>query len=1494
MTNSTQNTLFENFTNQYSLSKTLRFELKPVGKTNELIRQVKSEQNFDSPLAPLILEDENREQAYKTTKQLIDNLHRVFLNFALDKTNITDELEEALLTGTEGKEDSLKDFFLVYKKDSKDKKLLSIQKALATTLIKILDSSAPKFLQTLKQQTQHIQTLKEQDYSAKKELENQRKKVAEDIKQCDKSKEQLLQELREKRTELDKQISKKERAIKEYDKALKFKFEKYGNLYDKTQNTFTLLRLFYAQDEEATRTIAEFDGFNSYFTGFNENRANVYNIKGDGADDKWHFLSTSIAHRLFEQNLKFHCDNILQWDKLQSTLEKHQDTLKEKNWDWHTKLQEIEQQLNFTNQDFFSIENFINHFYQQGIDGYNKILGGLPAQENQEKQQGINELLNLTRQQATGTRQEFPPMQELYKQILSDREQNFIEVYEDNNDMLEAIDQWVKAEEKILNNLTQNNQKDGSLSFNELLNNSEEAVYVSKQNLQLFSKDITGDWNAIENWYLQGFEKNTERKKEAQKNLYTLQSLEGSFAQEREPAKDDNTKNSKRENFYQQYVKTADTNNRPWLSNEKITANNILRSFFQAKCEALIKNLATHKKNYQDSSTRLKETAKQQALNKEDKKLIKLYLDSSLDLFRFLRSLTVREKDLKNEEQNSLWKSTLNRLIENSDITNIYNKTRNFLTKKDFSKKKFKLNFQNPTLANGWDANKEKENTAILLRKNGQFFLALMDKKHNTIFENTTEYKHSKAIEKKQAEIIELQTKLAKKKEGSKAYQEELDKLDILENALMELELIKEQGEQFEKISYKLLPGVNKMLPKVFFAKSNIDFFAPSPELKEKYDKGLHKKGDNFDLKFCHQLIDFFKSSINKHPEWGTVFEWNFSKTSTYQDISGFYREVEAQGYKISFSNVSKAYIQKMVEEEKLYLFKIYNKDFSTNKKQKGTDNIHTMYWKALFEEENLKNVVAKLNGEAEIFYRKASLNYSEEKRTKGHHADELAEKFTYPIIKDKRYSEDKILFHCPITLNFKATGTSFINQRINEFLQNKSDVNIIGIDRGERNLLYFTVINQQGNILDQGSWNIITNSYKKGGKTITKPNDYHAKLDAKEKERAGARENWEAIENIKELKAGYLSQVVHQLSQLILKHNAIVVLEDLNFGFKRGRFKVEKQIYQKFEKALIDKLNYLVNKKEQDSSKAGHCLKGFQLANQFESFQKLGTQSGILFYITASYTSKTDPITGYMRSLYPKYQDAKQAQEFFGKFESVIFNGKSFEFTYNLKNMKGITGGNEDSKEFDETKLDKNWTIDSKVERSRYDQKTKKHQSANTNEELKKLFEKENIALTQGQNLQDMICNKTQTEHFQESRFFGKLISHFNRLLDMRVTDNSKATIIEKDEKAGIYFTQYIHNAESDFILSPVAPFYDSRKLKDINPSKAPLPQDSDANGAYNIARKGIMILQKINNAEPDKDGKLKVKLAIKKTDWQNFAQDENRVAQQTQKWTEVISKSQ
>ena len=188
-----------------------------------------------------------------------------------------------------------------------------------------------------------------------------------------------------------------------------------------------------------------------------------------------------------------------------------------------------------------------------------------------------------------------------------------------------------------------------------------------------------------------------------------------------------------------------------------------------------------------------------------------------------------------------------------NEFTLLYNKVRNYLTKKPYSTEKVKLNFENSTLLNGWDLNKESDNTSVLLRKDGLYYLGIMDKKSNKIFTPKE---------------------------------------------------IKSDGDCFEKMVYKLLPGPNKMLPKVFFAASRINEFSPSDEILEIRKKETFKKGPNFKPEDLHKWIDFMKESIGKNKDWQD-FDFNFSDTLSYEDISKFYRDVEHQGYKVSFVNVS-------------------------------------------------------------------------------------------------------------------------------------------------------------------------------------------------------------------------------------------------------------------------------------------------------------------------------------------------------------------------------------------------------------------------------------------------------------------------------------------------------------------------------------------------------------------------------------------------------------
>lgn len=533
--------------------------------------------------------------------------------------------------------------------------------------------------------------------------------------------------------------------------------------------------------------------------------------------------------------------------------------------------------------------------------------------------------------------------------------------------------------------------------------------------------------------------------------------------------------------------------------------------------------------------------------------------------------------------------------------------------------------------------------------------------------------------------------------------------------------------------------------------------------------------------------------------------------------------------------NVSVAYIDKLVNEGEMYLFQIYNKDFSEY--SKGTPNMHTLYWKALFDDRNLVDMVYKLNGQAELFYRKKSLDSirpthpaNQPIKNKNKNNKKKESLFEYDLVKDRRYTVDKFMFHVPITMNFKNAGLEKINQQVREYLQQADDTHIIGIDRGERHLLYLVVIDMHGNIKEQFSLNEIVNECS--GNTYH--TNYHALLDAREEERLNARRSWQTIESIKELKEGYLSQVIHRITQLMVKYHAIVVLEDLSMGFMRGRQKVEKQVYQKFEKMLIDKLNYLVDKKV-DVSQPGGLLNAYQLTNKFESFQSSEKQSGFVFYIPAWNTSKIDPVTGFVNLLDTRYQNVEKARAFFSKFDAIRYNKDKdwFEFGVDYDNFNKKAEGTM-------TK----WTLCTQGVRICTFRNAEKNSQWDTQEvdlttEMKSLFGQSQIDVNG--NLKEAICSQS------DKTFFMRLLHLLKLMLQMR---NS------------------ITGTEIDYLVSPVADgngnFYDSRKCDST------LPKNADANGAYNIARKGLMLLRQMKTADNLTD----VKFDMTNRTWLKFAQ--------------------
>lgn len=1242
---------FDELTGLYSLSKTLRFELKPIGKTLENIER-----------KGLIAQDEKRAEEYEKIKKIIDEYHKAFIKMCLYNYSLKVTSDECY--------DSLEEYLSLANKS---------------------------------------QRTEAEDKAFGKIKENLRKQIVGAFKAG----------------------------------------ASYGDLFKKELIQKHLPA--FVTDADEKQMVENFKTFTTYFTGFHDNRKNMYS-----EEEK----STAIAYRLIHENLPMFIDNIKSFSKIKDSV------VAEHFVDITNAFSEY---LNVENiEEMFQLDYFSDTLTQEQIDAYNSIIGGR-IEEGSSEVKGINQYVNIYNQQQKDKRNRLPMLKPLYKMILSDhvgiswRDNDFA----NDEEMLNAINETCEALKEVLIGDTDSSLRNILLHIGDY---DTEHIYIANDlGLTDISQQIFGQYDVY----------TTAIKAE-------LRSMVKPSAKERKDTE-------LFEERINKLFKTAKSFSIAYL-NSHVDSEKTIESYYSqlgaySRDDEQKINIFAQIEMAQIAAADILSGKYTGQLNQSEEAttLIKNLMDSYKVVQHFIKPLLGNgdEADKDNEFDAKL-RAVWNEL---DIITPLYNKVRNWLTRKPYSTEKIKLNFENAQLLGGWDVNKEPDCTSVLLRKDGLYYLAIMDKHNNRVLN-----------------INELPC----------------------------------DGDCYEKMDYKqmALPmGLGAFVRKCFGSAKALGWQCPAKFLN-KEGKIIIKDEEAKDV--LPELIDCYKDFLNIYEKDGFKYknyDFKFRPSTEYEKLSAFFAEVPSQGYKCSFRKVSSAYIRQLVDEGKLYLFQIWNKDFSEY--SKGTPNMHTLYWNMLFDERNLADTVYKLNGQAEVFYRKRSLELDKTAIHRANHPianknSQNAKKescFDYDIIKNRRYTMDKFQFHVPITINFKATGNDNINANVLDVIRHNGIEHIIGIDRGERHLLYLSLIDLKGNIVKQMTLNDIVNEYK--GNTYT--TNYKDLLAAREGNRTDARRNWQKIETIKELKEGYLSQVVHIISKMMVEYKAIVVLEDLNMKlFGRSRQKIERNVYQQFETKLLEKLRYSVNK-QIDSTQVGGLLHAYQFVCGPDASKRVTKQNGCLFYIPAWNTSKIDPVTGFVNLFDTRYENAEKTRLFFSNFDSIRYNSEKdwFEFSFDYNNFTKKAEGTR-------TK----WTLCTQGTRIKTFRNPAKNHNWDNEEiiltdEFKGIFAEADIDING--NLKESICTLTDKKYLEPLMHLMKL------MLQMR---NS------------------ITNSEVDYLVSPVADcngtFYDSRTCTDS------LPKDADANGAYNIARKGLWAIQKIHETADDE----RPSLAITNKEWLQFAQ--------------------
>ncbi len=1306
--------VWDEFTGKYELSKTLRFELKPIGETAQML------QDND-----VFEKDRIRKEKYENIKPWFDRLHREF---------VKDALSDISLSGLEKYIEKLNTFLKEPKNKTVKDNFEREEKRLRVEITDLFDKKA-------KQWGENLYPEFEMKPSVNMFFE-------EDV------------------------------------------FEVLKKRYGKEKETFVI-----DENGKEISLFGDWKGFTGYFTKFFETRKNFY--KSDGT-------STAIATRIINQNLRRFCANLFDFEVNKKKID----------------FSEVEEKFDCKCQDVFRIEFYNKCVLQDGIDLYNKILGG-ETRENGEKLRGINEMINEYRQNNKGEKPHF--LKKLDKQILGEKEKMAIGIPDDNALLAELKSFYEAAEEKtsLLKTL-----------IADFVKNNDEyelgKVYLSKEALNTISHKWTAN--------AETFEKTIFETLKLHKAEYDALHLpKDPKLEETEDGisfpsfiKMDHVKAAldKKEaaEWRARYYKDEENDKDGMLSGTETGWEQFL----------LILNFeffSLFSKEVADEETGKTKTIgydiykilfKQLLGNKNfvvdlgSKAIIKDFSDNVKWIYQMGKYLAVEKKrawldkyDLcdrfyVNPETGYLkyYDGAFEKLVKK------YDRFRNYLTKKAYGEKKWKLNFENPTLADGFDKNKESDNYAVILRKNNEYYLALMKRGSNKIFDDR-------------------------------------NKPEMCSDP---------DAGAFEKMIYKQIADASKDIHNlVMMPDGKVQRFTKL-ENKEKYwtkeiieiKKKKSYAKDNFDRKDFETFVDYMKECAKGY--WPD-FLFQFTPTKNYRTIKDFTDEISYAGYKISFESVSEEYITKMNEEKKLYLFQIKNKDWNLKDgKQKTTlKNLQSLYFEHLFSVENIsKKFPFKLNGQAEIFFRPKTS--TEKLGTK-------MDKNGKTVVNHRRFAEDKMFFHCPMTMNRGKNDGFYFNRQINNFLAENPDIHVIGVDRGEKHLAYYSVVNQKQEILESRSLNIIN------GK------NYQEILKNREDLRRMERQSWNDVESIKDLKKGYVSQVVRVLADLIIRYNAIVVLEDLNMRFKQVRGGIERSVYQQLEKALINKLNFLVEKNEMDPSKAGNLLKAYQLTAPFTTFREMGKQTGLMFYTQAEYTSTTDPLTGFRKNVYisnsASQEKIKSAIE---KFEKIGWDGKgqSYFFTYNPIAFV--------EPKYKEKTFSKEWTIYANVLRLRRERDKLNHwisTPVNPNKMLEEIFDAWKFENPKAEDMKEEILRKIEDKELiggkkidgRKRSFEHAFIYAFNQILNIR---NSSS----KDDV--------------DFIVSPVPPRfatnngYGSAQFLEFgkkiiggeNQTKEEILKDfnGDANGAYNIARKGIMILERIKK-NPEKP-----ELWISKKQWDEW----------------------
>lgn len=1010
---------------------------------------------------------------------------------------------------------------------------------------------------------------------------------------------------------------------------------------------------------------------------------------------------------------------------------------------------------------------------QKGINQYNETIGDSFSEKGEIIRYGLNHYINEWNQKNPDSR--MPKLQKLKKQILSVAEPAFrIDVIDNEKELQETIKNIRAAEVRYSGKL-----KDILENLNYTNTYIHDGVLVKAAGRENLAKMITGEWN----FFREQIREREERR------------IRDEYLQKKNRIKTKLTKKDEKQ--------IEDTVSKGMYS--LVALNKMLgeeKTSIESKLlDEYVKNRSEREKHYTVVAN-ADFMSKESLPTSDEIKIIQNYLDKVIQMTHIIRCL---DADAQNEKVDLVFLEDAAELEDDKTlIVTGYNLIRNFLTKKrekTAKEKAVQLCFGRPAhFEQKWNnkqAGKFGNVDAALLEENGKFYYIVPAAKNESKlnFPVTDEPQAGRCYN-----YLSTQKAIG----FAKAFA----KFTIKSPEAM-------SGYAKSEEPFEISVGNQKM--------------TVSKKMYDSYEAKTFRDSEEEKIK----LIDYAKEFLQKHGSYNT-YDWSeLRESKDYVNYGEFCSEVDSIAFRVVNRYISKDLVDDAVLRGDLYMFEITSQDMYKDKNR--MKNIMALRFHAIMEGMKTGNKSIIINNAPQIRYRPQIIEaedkhpagsklvnkkttdgktipsdiylelcdfYNGRKSSLSPEASLYNERVSVKVsdrehIKDKHYTAEKFLITLSYTMNKNVASNTSV-YKLNEMIRNEikeNGCNIMSVIRGIDNLLYYAVIDENGNKIEAGDLNVVGDT------------DFNEMLSVVSKQRYIDQKNWKYEKKVAELKDTYLGQACRKIASIAVKNNAVIVIDKINENTKRKNAAFDNNVYRKFEDALVNTLsNYYDRSIKADEP--GGISNPLQLCvNEDNNFQ-----NGILFYTYDAFTKNICMDTGFINLLNTFNVKTVAAKlGFLKKMDGIYYDSDRQEFVFEFAWGKlGSVLKEEEAALY--TGLDKNWKVRTHLTRYKRDRESGKYKEVDGTEILKKMIKEKHP---------DMIGEKINVD---------------------KLTSNEVQTVYE-------IFTLYVNgfiprmDGESSEYMSPVS---DWNSLNNIT---------YDEMTALQLARKGSLTIGRIKNGFEGKD---------------------------------------